>query len=107
MADELLIAFDSRCRLCQRFASLLADASGGRILPVALAAPETRRLLEGVYPRGFKETPYLITKRGKSVQATAGLGLMLRVGWLLGWRRSWRLFQEIRVTARGAGKRAA
>ena len=107
MTGDLLIAFDSKCWVCQRFAKLLADASGGRVRPVALATPETRDMLARVYPRGFKDQPYLITRRGERVRAATGLRLVLQVRSLLGWRRSWQLFQEMRAIARKSGQWAA
>jgi len=81
------LLFDAGCAVCNQIAQAIEEAASGKLQAVSLRDPQAVQWLEQVYPEGWAYRPYLVTVDGDRVQAYAGPGMAMRLGWLLGPRK--------------------
>ena len=90
------LLFDAGCAVCRQLAGAIEKAAGGRLEALSLRDPQARAWLERAYPNGWEHRPYLVAVDGDRVQVFSGLGMALRLGWLLGPRKAWRVWNLAR-----------
>jgi len=90
------LLFDGGCAVCNQIAQAIEEAASGKLQVVSLRDPQAVQWLEQVYPEGWAHQPYLVTVDGDRVQAYAGPGMAMRLGWLLGPRKAWRVWSLAR-----------
>jgi len=90
------LLFDAGCSICNQLARAIEEAAGGKLEAVSLREQRAMKWLDQVYPAGWEHQPYLVTVEGERVQAYAGTGMALQLGWLLGPRQGWRVWSLAR-----------
>lgn len=78
------LLFDSRCSVCDQIAQAIEEAAAGKLEAVSIHDARAREWLDQAYPGGWEHRPYLVTVEGDRVKASAGTGMALRLGLLLG-----------------------
>ncbi len=86
------LLFDAGRATCHQLARAIEEAAGGKLEAASLRKRRAERWLDRAYPAGWEHQPYLVTVDGERVQAYAGPGMALRLGWLLGPRQGWRVW---------------
>jgi predicted DCC family thiol-disulfide oxidoreductase YuxK len=89
---ERYLLFDAGCSVCNQLAQAIEEAAGGKLEAISIRERRAMKWLDQAYPAGWEHQPYLMTVDGGRVQAFAGLGMALRLGWLLGPRQGWRVW---------------
>jgi len=90
------LLFDAGCAVCNQIAQAIEEAASGKLQVVSLRDPQAVQWLEQVYPEGWAYRPYLVVVEGDRVRAYAGPGMAMRLGWLLGPRKAWRVWSLAR-----------
>jgi hypothetical protein len=85
------LLFDAQCSVCRELAAVIQDQAMGKLQALSLCSPQARDMLAQAFPNGWAQAPYLVTVKGERVQAWKGIGLALRLAWLLGTRKAWNL----------------
>ena len=93
---ERYLLFDAGCSVCNQLAHAIEEAAAGKLQALSIRSPQAREWLDQVYPAGWEHQPYLVTVEGERVRAYAGTGMALRLGWLLGPRQAWRVWNLVR-----------
>jgi predicted DCC family thiol-disulfide oxidoreductase YuxK len=89
---ERYLVYDARCGSCSRLAEALRDAVGDKLKAISIHDGEARALLDQARPGGWKYAPYLVTASSGKVTAETGISAALRLGWLIGPRKAWRVW---------------
>lgn len=93
---ERYLLFDAGCAVCHQLAQAIEEAAAGKLEALSIRDPQAREWLDRAYPDGWAHQPYLVTVDGDRVQASAGMGMALRLGRLLGPRQGWRVWNLAR-----------
>lgn len=78
------LAVDLDCDSCMRIAEIIAEQAGGRLSVIDLNVTATRRLLNEVFPSGWRRAPYLVKAGREQTEAWTRIGGAVRLGRLLG-----------------------
>ena len=92
------LAFDANCMGCKRLAEIIKGVSCDRMEFIDINGQKARALLAQVYPIGWKRAPYLILVDRRKVRAWTNSMGALRLIWLLGARRSWKVWRMAQQT---------
>lgn len=90
------LIFNADCPTCNSLASVIATLADGKIQTMKLDSPEAKELLDQAFPRGWTQQPYLATVKNGRVSVATRYGIVVRLGLLLGPKKSWQAYRVAR-----------
>ena len=91
------LIFDARCSTCSSLAKTVKETVGNKLESISIHDPKAQDLLDQVYPDGWIYAPYLVITEKNKVKASKGFNLFIQLGWLIGLRGAWRIWNLSRT----------
>ncbi len=90
------LVFDASCSTCNSLAQAIYETAAGKLEILNIHDTKARAMLDQAYPTGWQFAPYLVAVDQTRARAYMGAHLALRLAWLMGPKKAWRIWNQAR-----------